>query len=406
MKRALNLALLFFSLTILLTSCADQGGEFVITYNDQKSVKETMEELRGEGFKLVKKCMCGNKLKMHLWQSPPGLGIDETVQKAKDKVGVDGVEMNFALDINLPQPLPVFEVQDAPKDDNENNNPPTQQRRIKVAIIDTGLETYHNDLVPYQWFNQNEVTNNSDDDNNCLIDDRIGYDFLNDRSWPMDDFGHGTHIAGIVAKDFPKEIDLRIIDLKMHDGKEGDLFGAVCAMYYGITKKARVMNLSWGYFGDKSEILEKAVSVAEKEDILLVASAGNDTIDIDNNLYWPACFGYNNLITVAAWDDANNKLAEFSNFGFKHVDLAASGVDINSTFPNDTHIMISGSSMSAGYVTQAAAIIRAIDPSLSAATTRDAIMKHVKKVSSLNGVVNAEGILDLNEVIIAVGGPI
>ena len=72
--------------------------------------------------------------------------------------------------------------------------------RIRVAVIDTGIDFHHPDLRENLWVHEGEIpTNGVDEDGNGLIDDVYGYDFVSEDGDPFDDQGHGTHVSGIIG---------------------------------------------------------------------------------------------------------------------------------------------------------------------------------------------------------------
>lgn len=239
---------------------------------------------------------------------------------------------------------------------------------IIVAIIDSGIRYSHEDLKDNMWKNPGEIPGNGiDDDNNGYIDDIYGINAVDGAANPgdpMDDFGHGTHVAGIIgaSANNGKGIagiawKVKLMALKFIDSSNnGYLSDAVECINYAIKKGAKIINASWGS-PDSSYTLQSAISSARNAGIIFVASAGNDSKDNDSTPTYPACYNLDNIISVAA-TDLSDSLANYSNYGATTVDLAAPGTSIYSTFfINDSYYLyLSGTSMAAPHVSAICAL--------------------------------------------------
>ncbi len=206
--------------------------------------------------------------------------------------------------------------------------------QVVVAVIDTGCDLNHPDLAANIWANPREIPGNGvDDDGNHYIDDVHGWDFADHDNDPHDVSGHGTHVAGIIGAESDNARGVagvawrvRIMPLRfMNAFEEGTIADAVEAIDYALAMGAKIINCSWGS-SSHSRTLENVMSNA---DALFVCAAGNNSQDTDVHPFYPAAFGGENLISVAA-SDAMDQLAWFSNFGPGTVDVAAPGTGIYS----------------------------------------------------------------------------
>jgi thermitase len=224
---------------------------------------------------------------------------------------------------------------------------------VLVAVIDTGIDWDHPDLAA------NYVA--------------LGYDWVNNDPDPMDDNGHGTHCAGIIAAVINNSIgvaglaQVRIMAEKGLDqygnGYEDDLANAII---HAVDQGADILSLSWGSYGE-SALIHEAVKYAYDSGVLVVAAAGNDAT---NTRLYPAA--YDEVIAVSATDAYDNP-AYFTNFG-EWVELAAPGVDIYSTYWDNTYRSMSGTSMSTPHVSGVAALVWSQFPNM----TRDWIRAQLR----------------------------
>ncbi len=250
-----------------------------------------------------------------------------------------------------------------------------------VAVIDTGVDYSHADLAANMWVNEAELNGlpGVDDDGNGIIDDIYGADMTASGSKagnPMDDHGHGTHVAGIIGMSANSTGGVGLAwGAKIMAIKAGQATGSFSASHiakaisYARAMGADVINMSFGGTG-KSLVVEDALAEAFST-CVLVASAGNNgrpTTDAVEAGYLPnQCediypAGYTYVLGVMATDE-DGSLASFSNWDYKNnanceYELTAPGVDIYSTLPGDRYASWSGTSMAAPFVSAAAAILR------------------------------------------------
>jgi hypothetical protein len=284
---------------------------------------------------------------------------------------------------------------------------------VVIAVIDSGIDYVHADLAANIWTNPGEIAGNGiDDDANGYIDDVHGYDFHNRDSNPMDDQGHGTHVAGIVGAVGNNSLGVTgvnwttsLLPVKFLDQNNvGSVAHAVEAVNYVTMLRTRavnpvnvrVINASWGGSGVDDSQLKAAIQAAGAAGILFVTSAGNGDVfgrgqNIDQLPFFPASFHLDNTVVVAA-TDRNDQLTTFSNYGTNTVDIAAPGLSIlSSNLFIDGATTIegyetrSGTSMATPLVTGTAAMVWATAPNATVAEVRDAILHGANSLASLNG---------------------
>jgi len=274
---------------------------------------------------------------------------------------------------------------------------------VVVAVIDTGVDISHKDLEKYIWVNAGETgkdylgrdkaTNRLDDDDNGFIDDLHGWNFVDNNNNVTDLQGHGTHIAGIITKEFKKHntshalrSSARLMILKYYDSRSEDsqnILNTVNALNYAVKMKAHLINYSGG--GASPYLPERLViEKAAQKNILLVAAAGNNNVNTDSVKYYPANYELDNIISVAA---ANNdgELVSFSNYGHTSVDIAAPGKLIFSALPKNSYGLMSGTSQATAFVTGVAASLLAKNNILKPKEILTSLLVNSKFNKSLKG---------------------
>ncbi len=315
----------------------------------------------------------------------------------------------------------------------------TGSKDVVVAIIDTGLDYTHEDLAVVDrvdgkalvraaesniWVNPNEIPfNNINDDNNgdtragiSFVDDVHGYNFAGYHGDPMDDHGHGTHVAGVIGalRNNHKGIagmnaNVSLMGLKFLGAEGGGSdFDAIRALYYLMDLKKRfpekrfITSNSWGASGrsslngDEDDFLLMAFADAERVGILSIVAAGNS--GTSNRFFHQYPANYSNrltsLLTVAATNNMD-LLTSFSSYAFDMVQVAAPGSLIMSSVPaalfKVPYAAWSGTSMATPHVTGLAALIWAANPQMTAQEVKERITSTVDVLPQLHGSVGTSG---------------
>jgi thermitase len=268
---------------------------------------------------------------------------------------------------------------------------------VAVAVVDSGVDYDHADLAPNIWTNPAETANGLDDDGNGLVDDLRGWDYYGNDAAPIDEEGHGTHVAGTIGARGNNNAGVVGVNwrVKLMALRAGDDFlsGAaiVNAFKYACAKGAKVVN---GSFGGSSYLQAIHDAIAACPGTLFVFSAGNAASNNDAAPVYPCADPAPNIICVAA-SQTGDALAPFSNHGAATVDLAAPGANILSTVPDDLFAWYNGTSMAAPHVAGAAALVLAHRPTLTAAELRRALLLSVDLKPALSGVVATGGHLNV-----------
>ncbi|MFN8490262.1 MAG: S8 family serine peptidase [Caldilineaceae bacterium] len=217
----------------------------------------------------------------------------------------------------------------------------TGSSQVVIAVLDTGLAKAHPEFAG-----------------------RIlpGYDFVNDDDDPEDDYGHGTHVAGIAAATINNDIGMAgicggcsILPVKvLNDHNAGTWSGVAEGILYAVDHHANVIVLSLGS-KTKSKIIEDAVNYASAHNVLIVAAAGNAN---SSENFYPAAFTGVLGVGATGRNDERWALSNYGNF----VDVVAPGDSVYSTYnnlnqPNGGYTFLSGTSMATPHVAGLAGLL-------------------------------------------------
>ncbi len=280
----------------------------------------------------------------------------------------------------------------------------------KVAVVDTGIDTDHPDLVKNLYKSDDKPNNNKDDDKNGYVDDTYGFNVIKGKGSGEDDNGHGTHVAGIVAGRANDSVGVsgicwsaKVMPVKFMNAKgKGSTSDAIAAIQYAVKKGFKIVNGSFGS-SSKSSALHDVVDYAQDHKVLLVFAAGNNGQNIDKHPEYPAAYTDSNILAVAATTD-EDQLASFSNWGSTGVDVAAPGDNVLSTYLGGGYKTLSGTSMAAPYAAGLAALLRKQESDATYGQLRKAIREKVDKPPALKGKVVYNGRINAWKALKAIPG--
>ncbi|MGZ3773744.1 MAG: S8 family serine peptidase [Bdellovibrio sp.] len=409
---AVLVSFLMFVVNAIAAEPESVPGEFIVKLKDSVSLTDNINTLSSQLGSYIKSTIPRQNIVVI---KRPMFEIQAQVIKtlAQNPL-VDIVEPNFVYKINKIPNDPMFDqlwgMNNVGQADSQNRSGlagvdigavqawdiTTGSKDVVVAVIDTGIDYTHPDLVGNLWTNKAELDGQAgvDDDNNGIVDDIYGANFVNANKPtgnPMDDHGHGSHCSGTIGAsgDDGKGIvgvawNVRIMGVKfLAANGSGSLDGALKGIDYAISKGAKIMSNSWGG-GGYSETLKQAIERANASGALFVAAAGNESNNNDATPSYPASYEVPNVLSVAAIDN-KGQLASFSNYGKAKVHVAAPGVNIVSSILKGSYDSWSGTSMATPHVSGLAVLLASNEPTLSNIEMKQRIIATSKPLASLRG---------------------
>jgi subtilisin family serine protease len=360
-------------------------GELLVKFKSQVTRASSMNTLFQVSLQSVRSYRAVPGL--HHVKLAPGMQAHQAMAVYRKHPDVAYVEPNYIVSINAIPTDPSFPSQwglqntgqtgftvDADIDAPEAWDITTGSNDVVVAVIDTGVDYNHQDLAANIFRNTADCNiNGIDDDGNGHVDDCHGIDTANGDSDPMDDNGHGTHVAGIIGAVGNNGIgvagvawNVKILPCKFLDATgSGTTADAIACLDYVAAMKDRGVNIiasnnSWGSVFSSQALLD-AIDAQRQRGILFVTAAGNDGVDNDVASSYPCNYDLPNLLCVTAFTAAD-VMPFFSSFGRHTVHTGAPGFDVLSTLPGNAYGLESGTSMASPHVAGTAVLLKAQDP--------------------------------------------
>jgi subtilisin family serine protease len=351
-----------------------------------------------------------NLIDVHLYRTLED--IDKTIASLKESPFVEYVEpdnLRYARD-TFPND-PSFESQwslyntgqsggavDADIDAPEAWDLTTGSPQVVVAVIDSGIDYNHEDLRMNMWENPGEIAGNGlDDDENGYVDDVFGINAITGRGDPLDDDGHGTHVAGIIAAAGDNGIGVsgvcwtcKMMALKfLPINGSGTVSDEIECIQYAVDHGARIIN---GSFGDYSfsQAEKDAIDAAGQRGVLCVFAAGNEGRNNDVESHFPSSHESENIIAVGL-SDRDDELVSWSDFGLSSVDVAAPGLQILSAGLNNGYRQDNGASVATPHVTGIAALLKAYEPDITWQEIKSRMIGGVDAQNSMDGLLLTGG---------------
>ena len=304
---------------------------------------------------------------------------------------------------------------------------PNLGESAKIAIIDTGVYYNHPHLSPNIYTNIADLHgadgDGADNDGNGYVDDYAGWDFYNGDAYPIDDHGHGTHVAGLAASTYSGVAPrAKILPVKVlgSDGR-GDLGTIAAGILYAIDRGVDIINMSLG--GESggritAEIREliDTVKIARENNVLIIAAAGNGGRDglgdcNDASPVYPANIAEDNVIAVASVN-RYNQLTDYSNFGGETVHIAAPGGDYytgglySTGLPNCwgscsasdvPYVSQMGTSMATPVVAGVVALMKTKYPQLNFQQIKAKLLAGGTELAELDGLIKSKSVVNVQK---------
>lgn len=355
--------------------CPDSTYAGRLILSSPRPESELTDLINQLGLAVDGRCHCSGERTLLALGVPPGVDL-EVIREKGDAQKPEQDTILFDIDFRLIERLRPLAPQYRQLISNElegqffgapDPKSNTATDSVVVAIIDSGIDLANAAFQPFHW-----QAPTAGAPPPCLSTFGTGgYDFVAEDDQPDDEVGHGTAVASVILDSWPADVKLRLLHLKFYNDTEGSLFDAICALYGAVEAGAGIANLSWGFYADTIPgILRDVLDYTREKDLILVQSAGNDSLNISTRLKWPAAYTLPNMIVVGAYirtgfPDAAR--VPFSNYSPSLVGLAApfgAQAFLLNNSPNKD--WFSGTSISAPMVTRELARRRGADPTASA----------------------------------------
>jgi subtilisin family serine protease len=305
----------------------------LIVLFDERTTAEQVAQFRSQvlqKYKELRYKQCHCNIKLELWEGDNIEGLlrdtalirGEIAQTSRTGVRSDGDTVSISLNL-------INNIRDGSKGLQRMEYKPTSEKgNTLVAVLDTGIDTsLFTPESPARFLvSQRELPLDCKTDNLFA-----GWNFVDSTADFTDNHTgfHGTNVTALLLNEADKST-IRILPLKTH-GKDGmgTLFDAICAMKYAKKAGAKLLNASWGEYGEPNAVFERTLDELQASNMLFVAAAGNDNRDIAAHPFFPASYSMMNSAdrhpNVISVNTVKETAACTNNFSTQHVDVGAIG---------------------------------------------------------------------------------
>lgn len=349
-----------------------RDGEVIVKYKKERKSPDTGKFHKRHGLQRLKQY---KGLDIEHLRIRPGKPLEEAIRELQDDPDVEYAEPNYIVHTQVVPSDTAYgslwgmnKISAPAAWDNSSGN-----QSVVVGVIDTGIDYNHSDLKANLWPGR-------------------GYNAITGSNDPLDDNGHGTHVAGTIGAAGNNGLGVagvnwkvQIMACKFMDATgSGAISDAIECLNYFRQQKAAGVNIvatnnSWGG-GGYSKAMYDAINA--QRDILFISAAGNKGTNNDTTASYPANYQLPNVLSVAA-TTSSDTLASFSQYGRRMVSIAAPGSNIYSTKLNNTYGYLSGTSMATPHVTGLAALLKAINPTSDWRSIKNLILSGGDRITSL-----------------------
>ncbi|MBT1073312.1 S8 family serine peptidase [Pelotalea chapellei] len=347
-------------------------GEVIVKFRKERKNLDTEDFHKRHGSQRLRHY---KGLDMERVRIKPGKSIADAISELQADPDVEYVEPNYIVHTQV---IPTDTSYGSLWGMNKISAPAAWDNNIGsqsvvVGVIDTGIDYNHPDLKANLWPGR-------------------GYNAITGSNDPLDDNGHGTHVAGTIGATGNNgqgvagvNWNVQIMACKFMDSTgSGTTADAIECLNYFRQQKAAGVNIvatnnSWGGGGFSRSLFD---AINAQRDILFIAAAGNNASNNDTTATYPANYQLPNVISVAA-TTSSDSLSSFSQYGRRTVSIAAPGSNIYSTKPNSSYGLMSGTSMATPHVTGLAALIKASRPAADWRSIKNLLLSGGDNVTSL-----------------------
>jgi len=335
-------------------------NQFIAKFESNVTEAQKIEIRAKNNATLVEKTGCAaSTTELELWyldfDQIKGISNEEKKASVSTTPKIEGLDFNY-----ITIPSPITEIVDVESQSNAGRS----GIFTKVAIIDTGIDENHPMVKAF-------------------IDHQSGYDFVNFDENPSDQSSrHGTHVASTTLH--YSDYTAKIINLKVFESSsnKNSLFYITAATYHATCMGAKVINMSLGWLGSPANCLKEAIEFAGRQNCaLVICSAGNDSLNLNNSSHYPSGYNLDNIISVAALDSSGG-YASYSSYG-SNVDIALKGIFFGA-MPNSTMGAMQGTSVSAAKLSGIVAGLYANNPRVGYLDVKNYVLSKRSAIPNCN----------------------